>query len=63
MWVLSPTHAVHHVRARLLELARALDVRALVEARLQLDQRHDLLAARGRAWIACTMLFSEPPVR
>ena len=36
--------AVDDVHARLLELARPLDVGLFVEARLDLDERHDLLA-------------------
>ena len=40
---------VDDVRARLLELAGPDDVRLLVEARLDLDQDHDLLAAFGGA--------------
>ena len=39
--------AVHDVGARLLQLARPDDVVRLVEARLDLDQDHDLLAALG----------------
>ena len=39
---------VHDVRARLLEHAGPFDVGLLVEARLQLDERHDLLARFGR---------------
>ena len=46
---LEAEHAVHHVRARALECARALEIVRLVEARLQLDEHDDLLAARGRA--------------
>ena len=39
--------AVHDVDARLLQLARPLDVAALVEARLQLDEADRLLALLG----------------
>ena len=39
--------AVHDVHARLLELARPLDVPPLVEARLQLDEADGLLAVLG----------------
>src|SRR5206468_5402521 len=46
---LQADQAVHHVRARLLELARPDDVRLLVEAGLDLDQHYDLLALLGRA--------------
>jgi len=41
--------AVDDVDARLLELLRPLNVRLLVEARLELDQADRLLAALGRA--------------
>ena len=41
--------AVDDVHARLLQRARPPDVRALVEARLELHQAHRLLAALGRA--------------
>ena len=41
--------AVDDVDARLLERARPLDVRLLVEARLQLHEADRLLAALGRA--------------
>ena len=41
--------AVDDVHARLLQRAAPLDVRALVEARLDLDQAHRLLAALGGA--------------
>ena len=45
---LEPDHAVDHVHARLLELARPLDIVGLVEPGPQLDQRRHLLAvARG----------------
>ena len=41
-------HAVDHVHARLLKLARPVDVVGLVKARLEFDQRRHLLAvARG----------------
>ena len=39
--------AEHHLRARLLEVARPADIGLLVEARLQLDQRGDRLAGFG----------------
>ena len=39
---------VDHVRTRLLEHAGPFDVGLLVEARFQLDERHDLLARFGR---------------
>nr|CEL15387.1 hypothetical protein [Kibdelosporangium sp. MJ126-NF4] len=45
---LEPDQAVHHVHARLLQCPRPLDVRLLVEPRLDLDQRDDLLARFGR---------------
>ena len=41
--------AVDDVHARLLQRVRPVDVRALVEARLELDQADRLLAALGRA--------------
>ena len=41
---LQADQAVHDVRPGLLQLAGPLDVRPLVEARLDLDQDHDLLA-------------------
>ena len=41
---LQPDEAVHDVRARLLEHPGPFDVRLLVEARFQLDERDDLLA-------------------
>ena len=44
---LQADEAVHDVHARLLEHAGPLDVRLLVEARLQLDERDDLLALLG----------------
>ena len=47
--VFRPEEAVDDVRARLLEHARPVDVRLLVEARLELDDRRHLLAALGRA--------------
>ena len=47
--VLSAGQAVDDVHARLLQRARPADVRALVEARLELDQADRLLAALGRA--------------
>ena len=46
---LEPDEAVHDVRAGLLQLARPDDVRLLVEAGLDLDEDHDLLALFGRA--------------
>ena len=46
---LQPEEAVDDVHAALLERARPLDVRLLVEARLQLDERRHLLAVLGRA--------------
>ena len=46
---LEPEKAVDDVRARLLEHAGPDDVRLLVEARLELDDRGDLLAALGGA--------------
>ena len=42
-------HAVDDVHARLLQLARPRNVRALVETCLELDQADRLLAALGRA--------------
>ena len=45
---LQPDEAVHDVRARLLEHAGPFDVRLLVEARFQLDERDHLLARFGR---------------
>ena len=45
---LQPDEPVHDVRARLLEHAGPFDVRLLVEARLQLDERDHLLARFGR---------------
>ena len=41
---LEAEHAVHDVRAGLLQLVRELDVRLLVEARPQLDDDRDVLA-------------------
>ena len=45
---LEPDEAVDDVHAGLLELARPDDVRRLVEARLDLDEREHLLARLGR---------------
>ena len=45
---LQPDQAVDHVHARLLQRARPGDVGLLVEPRLDLDQRDDLLAGLGR---------------
>ena len=45
---LEPDEPVDDVHARLLQLARPPDVGLLVEPRLDLHQRHDLLARRGR---------------
>ena len=45
---LQPDEPVDDVDARLLEAAGPFDVRLLVEARLQLDERHDLLAFARR---------------
>ena len=44
---LEPDEAVHDVGAGLLQLARPDDVGLLVEAGLDLDQHHDLLAPLG----------------
>ena len=44
---LEPDQAVHHVHAGLFQCAGPLDVGLLVEARLDLDQRDDLLARLG----------------
>ena len=41
---LEPDDAVHDVDARLLERSRPVDVRLLVDARGELDERDDLLA-------------------
>ena len=41
---LQPDEPVHDVHARLFELAGPLHVGLLVEARLELDERHHLLA-------------------
>ena len=46
---LQPHDAVDHVHARLLQRASLGDVGALVEARLELDERDDLLARLGGA--------------
>ena len=45
---LEAEHAVHDVRAGLLQLGRELDVRLLVEARTQLDDHGDVLAGLRR---------------
>ena len=45
---LQPHQPVHHVRARLLEHPRPVDIVRLVEARLQLHQRDHLLAVLRR---------------
>jgi hypothetical protein len=44
---LQPDESVDDVGARLLEHAGPLDVGLLVEARLQLDERDDLLSGFG----------------
>ena len=46
---LQPDEAVHDVHARLFEHAGPFDVGLLVEARLELDERDDLLALLGGA--------------
>ena len=46
--VFKPDEAVHDVHARLFEHAGPFDVRLLVEAGLELDERHDLLARFAR---------------
>src|ERR1700730_7538329 len=46
---LEPADAIDDVDAHLLELLGPGDVRLFVTARLQFDERHDLLAALGRA--------------
>ena len=49
---LQPDEAVDDVHARLFQRAGPLDVRLLVEARLQLDERHHLLARARRPAIS-----------
>ena len=61
---LQPDEAVDDVDARLFEDARPFDVGLLVEAGLQLDEGHDLLARRAAALASArTIALSVPAVR
>ena len=60
---LEADEAVDDVRARLLQHAGPFDVRLLVEARFELDERDDLLARFRGLHERRTMPASSPPVR
>ena len=61
---LQPDEAVHHVDARFFQHPRPFDVGLLVEARLELHERDDLLALARRAdECSRTMALSVPAVR